>query len=86
MHQIGHNGLPVTASLALEVIEQAVEQGAGEVAIAGVDHQSGLFVHDEYVVVLVGDVEGNGFGQQFSFVWRFGQQDADGVAGFNLVV
>ena len=86
MDEVGLYRLPVAPGLALEVVEQAVEQGAGEVAVAGMDHQSGLFVHNQHIIVFVYRLEGDGLRQQLGFVRRLGQHDADEVAGFYFVV
>ena len=70
----------------VQVVEQAVEEGSGEVSVAGMDHQSGRLVDDDDIVVLVDDVERHGFGQQLGVVRRLGQQHADGVGRLDAVV
>ena len=86
MDEVWGDGVASTVLLVLIVVEEAVEEGACEVAVAGVDDEAGTLVDHENILVLIDDVEGYGLGEHLEVVRRLWEEDADLVTGLDLVV
>lgn len=86
MDEEGCGRSAVVALLVLEIIKEAIEEGAGEIAVAGMDNESGRFVDDEDIGIFVDNIGVDRLGEDFEIVWRFGQEDGDDIAWFDPVV
>jgi hypothetical protein len=68
------------------VVQQAVQQRAGPVAGARMNHQTGRFINDDQVLIFINDVQRIGSGLKASSSGRLGQNDdllvaVDGILG-----
>ncbi len=68
----------------LSVMDEAIDQSAGPFSSSGVDHEVCLFVDREEMVILVEDVEGDRFGDDF-IGWRGRRDHFDDIAGLGVV-
>ena len=72
--------------LALEIPGQAVDQGAGIIATAGMDHHTCDLIDDKDVVILVDDIERELFGDYIKRLDLSGFIYSDLIMWLNLVV
>ena len=70
----------------LKMPSQSVKQGAFEVAMAGVYHQSSLFVDHDDVVVFVNDIQRNLLRCDVDFPRGIAEHDGDDVVRLHLIV
>ena len=84
--EIGLDGLAGLVGLDLIVVGEGVEEGAGIVAVSGMDDEAWLLVDDEDVVVFVDDGEWDVLREYLELVWRLWKEDADLVEGLDAVV
>ena len=70
MHQIRSYRFSVVTLLLVEIVYQTVQKSSCEVAVAGMDDESGRLVDNEHVVVFVYNVQGDVFRHYVEFMWR----------------
>ena len=67
------------------MIGEGIDQCPRIVAVAGMDHHAGRFIDNNDVVVFVGDVKRNVFGNNLNLANWIGQDDRDAIEWFDLV-
>lgn len=86
MDEEGGGRSAVVALLVLEIIKEAIEEGTGEIAVAGMDNKSSRFVDDEDIGIFVDNIDVDRLGEEFEIVWWFGQEDGYDIAWLDPVV
>lgn len=74
MDEEGGGRSAVVALLVLEIIKEAIEEGTGEIAVAGMDNKSSRFVDDEDIGIFVDNIDVDRLGEEFEIVWWSGRR------------
>ena len=85
VHQHAH-ALVLHVRAQVQVIGQGVHQRTVVVAVTGVHHHAGGFVHHQHVVVFIDNVQGNVFRKDFRAAALVGHHELDHVQGPDNVV
>ena len=82
VHQHAHPFVALFRSLGdPQIVGQGIDERPVVVPVSRMDHHSGGFVHDQHVLVLIDDIQGNVLGKDFHAPALVGHHELDDVAG-----